>query len=55
MALAELLRQAEPEPGIDVLREGVRVLAEALMDLEVEQHLGAARPQPAARTTLLHT
>jgi transposase-like protein len=26
-----------------VLREGVRVLAEAIMDLEVEQHLGAGR------------
>lgn len=43
MALAELLRKAETDPGVDVLREGVRVLAEALMDLEVEQHLGAGR------------
>jgi putative transposase len=43
MALAELLRKAEAEPGLDVLREGVRVLAEALMDVEVEEHLGAAR------------
>ena len=43
MALAELVRKAEAEPGLDVLREGVRVLAEAVMDLEVEQHLGAAR------------
>jgi len=43
MALAELLRKAEAEPALDVLREGVRVLAEALMALEVEQHLGAAR------------
>jgi putative transposase len=43
MALAELLRKAEAEPGLDVLREGVRVLAEAVMELEVEQHLGAAR------------
>ncbi len=41
MALAELLRKAEAEPELDVLREGVRVLAEALMALEVEQHLGA--------------
>lgn len=41
MALAELLRKAEAEPGLDVLREGVRVLAEALMALEVEQHVGA--------------
>ena len=41
MALTELLRKADADPGVDVLREGVRVLAEALMDLEVEQHLGA--------------
>lgn len=43
MALAELLRKAEAEPSVDILREGVRVLAEAVMDLEVEQHLGAGR------------
>ena len=43
MALAELLRKAEVEPGVDVLREGVRVLAEALMALEVTQHVGAER------------
>jgi transposase-like protein len=43
MALAELLRKAEADPGVDVLREGVRVLAEAVMELEVEQHLGAGR------------
>ena len=43
MALAELLRKAEAEPGLDVRREGVRVRAEALMDLEVTQHVGAER------------
>lgn len=43
MALAELLRKADLEPEVDVLREGVRVLAQALMELEVEQHLGAVR------------
>jgi transposase-like protein len=43
MALAELVRKAEAEPGVDVLREGVRVLAEALMEVEVEQHVGAER------------
>jgi putative transposase len=42
MALAALLRKAEADPGLDVLREGVRVLAEALMEAEVERHLGAA-------------
>jgi putative transposase len=43
MALAALLRKAEAEPGLDVLREGVRIVAEALMELEVERHLGAGR------------
>jgi|SRR5829696_2365242 putative transposase len=43
MALVELLRKAEADPGLDVLREGVQVLAEALMELEVTQHIGAAR------------
>jgi putative transposase len=43
MALAELLRKAEADPGRDVLREGVRVLAEALMEVEVTQHVGAER------------
>lgn len=43
MALAELLRKAEADPGLDVLREGVRVLAEALMEVEVTQHVGAER------------
>lgn len=48
MALAELLRKAEADPGVDVLREGVRVLAEAVMELEVEQHLGAGRHERTA-------
>ena len=48
MALAELVRKAEAEPGLDVPREGVRVLAEAVMDLEVEQHLGAGRHERTA-------
>jgi transposase-like protein len=43
MALAELLRKADADPGLDVLREGLRVLAQALMEVEVEQHLGAER------------
>jgi transposase-like protein len=48
MALGELLRKAEADPGVDVLREGVRVLAEALMDIEVAQHLGASRHERTA-------
>ena len=45
MALTELLRKADTEPDLDTLREGVRVLTQALMELEVAQHLGAARYQ----------
>jgi putative transposase len=48
MALSELLRKAEAEPDLDTLREGVRVLSQALMELEVAQHLGAERYQRTA-------
>ena len=51
MALAELLRKAEAEPGLDVLREGVRVLAEAVMALEVERHVGATRHERTPERT----
>src|SRR5436853_7884236 len=50
MALAELLRKADAEPDLDTLREGVRVLTQALMELEVAQHLGAARYQRSPET-----
>lgn len=43
MALEELLRKAQLSEDVDFLREGVRVLAQALMEAEVTQHLGAAR------------
>jgi putative transposase len=43
MALDELLRKAELERDVDVLREGVRLLSQALMELEVTQHVGAER------------
>jgi transposase-like protein len=45
MALAELLRKADAEPDLDTLREGVLVMTQALMELEVAQHLGAERYQ----------
>lgn len=48
MALQDLLRKAEAEPDLDTLREGVRVMTQALMEIEVAQHLGAERYQ---RTT----
>ena len=51
MALLDLLRKAELERDADFLREGVRVLAQALMELEVSQHLGAERHErPPERT-----
>jgi hypothetical protein len=42
MALEELVRKAQVSDDIDFLREGVHALAQALMELEVTQHLGAA-------------
>ena len=43
MALDELLRKAQLSEDVDFLREGVRALAQALMEAEVAQHLGARR------------
>jgi hypothetical protein len=42
MALAEVLRKAGMGQA-DFLREGVRVLAEELMEMELAGHLGAER------------
>jgi transposase-like protein len=42
MALAEVLRKAGVEQA-DFLREGVRVLAEELMEMELAEHVGAER------------
>jgi transposase-like protein len=47
MALAEVLRKAGVEQA-DFLREGVRVLAEELMELELAEHLGAERHERTA-------
>ena len=41
MALVELLRKAELEEDVDFLREGVRLMAQQLMETEVAQHVGA--------------
>src|ERR671931_2061642 len=46
MALAELLRKINRDTNF--LREGVRVLAQALMELEVTQQLGAERHERTA-------
>jgi len=48
MAVAELLRKAEQAGDVDFLREGVRVLTQALMEIEISQQLGAERHERSA-------
>jgi putative transposase len=48
IGLQELLRKAMIEQDADFLKEGVRVLSQALMDMEVQEHVGAA---PHERST----
>jgi putative transposase len=48
MALAELVRKAEEHGNVDFLRDGVRVLSQGLMEVEVSQHLGAERHERMA-------
>ena len=43
MALDELVRKAQLSEDMDFLREGVRALAQALMEAEVTQQVGAGR------------
>jgi putative transposase len=43
MGLERLLRKAEIGKDVDFLRQGVQLLAQALMELEFEEHLGAGR------------
>src|SRR5437762_1798191 len=43
MAVGELVGKAEQQGDVDFLREGVRVLSQALMEVEVSQQLGAER------------
>jgi transposase-like protein len=43
IGLTKLLRKAERDGDVDFLREGVRVLSQALMELEVTAHVGAER------------
>lgn len=51
MALDELLRKAQLSDDVDFLREGVRTLAQALMEAEVAQHLGAGRYERTSERT----
>ncbi len=43
IGLTELLRKAQVEGDADFLKEGVRALSQAIMEMEVEDHVGAAR------------
>jgi len=49
MELMELARNTD-DAGVDFLREGVRVLAQALMDVEVGNQIGAAHGERAPET-----
>jgi len=48
MALLDLLRKSGVEKDVDFLREGVKALAEAVMELEVGEKTGAARYERTA-------
>ena len=51
IALEGLLRKAQLEGDADFLREGVRVLTQALLELEVSQHLGAEKHERTPERT----
>src|SRR5437660_2734643 len=48
IALEELLRKAGLDRDCDFLREGVQAMSQALMELEVSQHLGAEKHERTA-------
>lgn len=43
IALFELLRKAQMDKDLDFLRDGVKLLAEATMEMEVSEHVGAEK------------
>jgi putative transposase len=51
MALLDLVRKAAAAPDVDVLREALAVMSQALMEAEVEAHLGAARHERTEERT----
>jgi putative transposase len=51
IGLSELLHKAMIEHDADFLKEGVRVLSQALMEVEVQEHVGAARHERNAGRT----
>jgi transposase-like protein len=51
IGLSELLRKAMIEQDAGLLKEGVRVLSQALMEMEVQEHVGAgSHERSPART-----
>ncbi len=51
IGLEGLLRKAQIEHDVDFLRESVRALSQALMELEVEEHIGASRHERTPERT----
>jgi putative transposase len=51
IGLQRLLREAQVEHDADFLRESVRALSQALMELEVEEHIGAGRHERSPERT----
>lgn len=51
IGLQRLLRKAQVEHDADFLRQSVRALSQALMELEVEQHIGATRHERSPERT----
>jgi putative transposase len=51
IGLSELLRKAMIEQDANFLKEGVRVLSQALMEVEVQEHVGAGRYERSAERT----
>src|SRR5664280_1951577 len=47
MAVLDMLRKATADGDVDILREGVRLLAEAIMEAEVSELTGAAKGERA--------
>jgi putative transposase len=52
MAVLDMLRKATTDGNVDVLREGVRVLAEAIMEMEVSELTGVPRGERAPERRL---
>jgi hypothetical protein len=48
IGLSELLHNARMGYGADFLKEDIRVLCQVLIEMEIEEHVGAARHEPSA-------